>query len=127
MSTHLTTIPNAQDIDGLLRLWSPVVLYGKHAGFKSAVACLDPLSIASSDGAEVVNSVGFDLTHETGRAHAVAWVSFLCLDPAATAGQRLVFRTHFPLIEIGRCFLPVIGSQISTLAHVVLRLAGKTT
>lgn len=124
MSDLLTTIPDAQDIHGLLRRWSPVFLTGKDAGYKSAVADPERLSIVTAEGAEDVDSVALDLTDPTGRVHAAWWVRGWISSRGGWAGLTTATLDLLVAVCDGH---PMTSAQIDALARLVLRLAGRAS
>lgn len=124
MSALLNTIPDAQDIFGLLRRWSPVALTGKDAGYKSAVADPGRPNIVTDEGTEDVESVALDLADPTGRAHAAWWVRAKSTE--SSAFWATITGEEWYLVSLVEANARLNPTQIDLLARLVLRLAGRT-
>ena len=119
----LNQIPDAQDIHGLLRRWSPAFLSGQHAGYRSAVADPEQLTIVGPEGAEQVEAVALDLTDPTGRWQAAWWATHRPGQSGYTGWSAAEWRAR----DCAIWGLDMSPEQIDTLARLVLRLAGRTS
>jgi hypothetical protein len=125
MTTLLDRIPDAQDIFGLLRRWSPVFLTGEDEGYKSAVADPERPDIVTDEGTKDVESVALDLTDKYGRVDAAWFIRNLAeQDGEVWLTLTIADWSLIGVAEAGRNMTP---EQIDTLARLVLRLAGRTS
>lgn len=125
MTTLLDRIPDAQDIFGLLRRWSPVFLTSEDEGYKSAVADPERPDIVTDEGTKDVESVALDLTDKYGRVDAAWFIRNLAeRDGEVWLTLTIADWSLIGVAEAGRNMTP---EQIDTLARLVLRLAGRTS